>query len=176
MADTVLTLTQLENLFQSLTMTVLGLTDQSLVRVGWPGDGAPVWELSSDVCFLLLRYNDDPITRMMETQYTQSDPNNANANLAYTDVIRVEWNLYGPNSFDHVDLIRANLFMNSTTTTLAASNVALVTDVPMPIRVPELRNGQWVNRATFYANFNELVIRQTTVPYIQTATLNTQQG
>lgn len=169
MADTVLTQVQLENIFQSLTSQILGTSDPSAVRISWPTDGAPSWKITDDVCFLAVTPTDDAYTRQLQTDYSPLDDNNANSNLTYTAVVRVAWTLYGPNASDRSDLLRASLFMDSTRSTLISNNLALVTDVPMPIRSPELFNSEWWNRATLYANFNELVIRQSTIPYLQTA-------
>lgn len=175
MADTFLTQEQLENIFQSLTSQFLGITDPSAVRISWPTDGAPSWSITDDVCFVAVTPSDNSYTRQLQTDYTELDANNANANLTYTAGVRVGWTLYGPSASDRADLIRASLFFASTTSALISNNLALITDVPMPIRQPELFNGEWWNRATLYANFNELVIRQSTVPYIQTANVQVLQ-
>lgn len=174
--STVLLQTQIENIFQSLTSQLLGTTDPSVVRIGWPEVGAPAWAIGDDVCFLLVNYADNPITRQLETVYSAASSTDATATLAYTVVARINWTLYGPDAFDYADVIRSGLFTEPVKTTLAQNNLALVTDVMMPVRAPELFNGQWWNRATFYAEFNELVIRQSTVPYIQTAPVTTQEG
>lgn len=169
MSDTVLTQTQLENLFQSLTSTILNTTDPSVVRISWPTDGSPSWSINQDICFVQVTPVDNGYNQQMMTDYSVLDANTANANLTYTAGVRVSWTLYGPSASDNADVIRYSLFTDSTTSTLMASNVALVTDVPMPIRSPELFNGEWWNRASLYANFNELVIRTSTVPVLQTA-------
>ncbi|GLG01830.1 hypothetical protein Alches_18710 [Alicyclobacillus hesperidum subsp. aegles] len=174
MADTVLTETQIEDLFQSWTSQVLGVTDPSAVRIGWPMDGSPAWEIGSDVCFILVSYADSPYTRQIQTDYAPLDDANAQVNQTYTVGLRVSWTFYGPNAFSHADLVRSALYLDSTTQTLASSNVALVTDVPMPLRAPELFDGQWWDRVTFWAQFNELVMRQSSVPYIGSATISVE--
>ncbi|SFU71103.1 phage neck terminator protein [Alicyclobacillus macrosporangiidus] len=176
MADTVLTVQQIEDIFQTWTSQALGVTDPGAVRIGWPMDGAPAWHITDDVCFVLVTYVDNPITRQIERSYSPLDPDNANMAHSYIDSVRVSWTLYGPNAFERADIIRAALFQPSTTDTLAANNLGLVTDVPMPIRVPELFNGQWWSRATLYADFNQLVIRQTSVPYITGSDVRIVEG
>lgn len=176
MADTYLTQTQLEDFFQSLTSTILNTTDPSAVRITWPTDGAPSWSITEDVCFLKVTPADNPYSHQFHKDYTELDANNATENLTYTNGIRVMWVLYGPNSSDNADLIRSQLNVSSTTQTLAASNLALVTDIPVPVRQPELFDGQWWPRASFYANFNELVIRQSTVPYLQSANVQVEES
>ncbi|WP_206923025.1 phage neck terminator protein [Alicyclobacillus suci] len=169
MADTVLTQVQLEDIFQSLTSQLLGTTDPSAVRITWPKDGAPSWSIDDDVCFVSVTPSDNSYTRQLQTDYSPLDQESLNSTLAYTAGVRVSWTLYGPNSSDNADLIRATLFSDSTKSTLISNDLALITDVPMPIRQPELFNGEWWNRATLYADFNHLVKRQSTVPYLQSA-------
>lgn len=173
MTDTVLTLTQIENLFQSITSQILNVTDPSIVRIGWSQDGAPAWRINDDICFLLVNYADTPITRQFETSY---DATTETLSQSSIQAIRVAWTLYGPGSFDNANLIRSNLFQQTYQTQFSANNLALVTDVTMPTRVPELFNGQWWNQTSFYAQFNELVIRQTSVPYLTSADVEVLEG
>lgn len=176
MSDTVLTQTQLENIFQSWTSTVLNTTDPSAVRISWPQDGAPVWGIDDDVCFIAVTPIDTVYSHQVQTDYSEYDANNANVNLTYSAGIRVGWTLYGPNAYDRAGVLWSQLFSNDAKDTFASSNLALILDVPQPIRTPELFNGQWFNRATLYANFNELVIRNSTVPYLQTPDVQVIEG
>lgn len=172
----VLLQTQIEDLFQGWTSGWLNTTDPSAVRIGWPTDGAPAWKITDDVCFLLVRYADDPYTRQIMTEYSPADAWDAYVNATYTLVVEVTWNLYGPNSFDYADVIRASLFQDATTAALAQHHLALITEVAMPQRVPELFDGQWWNRCVLSAKFNQLVVRQSTVPYLQTANIQVLEG
>jgi hypothetical protein len=171
MADTVLLLTDLENIFCNLTYTILGLdiTDPAnagKVRIAWPTNGAPAWGINDDVIFMRVTQQDDKLTRYQDILYTGIDEISTSQETGYTRVHRVDWTLYGPNSYDNADLIRFNIFNQDNTNQLKTSNLFLITDVPMAQRLPELYNGQWWERTDFSALFNELVIRETTVPYI----------
>lgn len=176
MTDTVLLQNQLEDIFQSLTSTFLGTNHPSAVRINWPQDGAPSFGVKEDVCFISVTPVDTSYAHQVQTDYSQLDTDNANANLTYNAGIRVGWVLYGPSSFDNAALIWSQLFAESTKDTLASNNLALVTDVSQPIRTPELFNGQWFNRASLNATFNELVIRVSSVPYLQTADIQIKEG
>lgn len=176
MTDTILLQTQLENIFQSLTSGFLNTTDPSVVRINWPQDGAPAFGIADDVCFISLTPIDTPYSHQVQTDYTELDIDNANSNLTYNAGIRVGWTLYGPSSFDNAALIWSQLFTDSTKDTLASNNLALVTDVSQPVRTPELFNGQWFNRASLQGTFNELVIRASSVPYLQTADIQIEEG
>ncbi|WP_163855817.1 phage neck terminator protein [Paenibacillus elgii] len=174
MADTVLSILQLGDFFQDITIRLIGLdprakASQNRVRIGWPAKGAPAWKRDADVGFLLIDYSDDQYTRQMDVTYNESNMDNANRTVSYTRVLRVNWIFYGPNSFGDADMVRAGLFLPQTTMDLAAVNMALITDVAMPIRTPELFAGQWWDRSSFQARFNEKVTRQSEVPYLESA-------
>lgn len=181
MSDTILTITQVEDLFQNLTLNMLGLDpaakkNQSRVRISWPTKGAPAWKISEDVIFLLINFDDDAITRQVDVSYTKADDENANRSMSYTRVLRIDWICYGPNSSNDADTIRSSLFLPQFTQKFAANNLALITDVPMPIRSPELFNGQWWDRSSLYARFNEKVVRTTEVPYLKSADVQIVKG
>lgn len=181
MADTKLSLKQSEDFFQKLTLQLLGLdpeakASQSRVRITWPENGAPAWKRTEDVAFLMVNYDDDPYTRQVEVTYQENTETAANMVASSTRVLRVTWICYGPHSFDDADTIKAKLFTPEMRLLTAKNNLALITDVPMPVRSPELFNGQWWERTTFYARFNEKVIRQTDVPYIQYADVQIVKG
>jgi hypothetical protein len=181
MADTILTVKQIEDFFQNLTLQLLGLdpvapASQSRARIDWPTKGAPGWKIDEDVSFLAVNYDDDPVTRQMEITYQDKDTFYADRTMSYTRVIRVSWLGYGPNSFNDIDVIRSGLFRPEFTQLLQASNLALITDVPMPVRSPELFNSQWWDRTNFYARFNEKVVRHSDVPYIQSGNVQIVKG
>ncbi|MFC3768364.1 hypothetical protein [Paenibacillus sp. GCM10012303] len=174
MADVVLTLQEAEDLFWSLTLQTLGLNpaapaSQKRVRIGWLTKGAPAWKIDEDVAFLLLNYNNDPINRQVDVAYLNQGTNYAKRVQSYTRVLTVTWVCYGPSSFDDADKIRSELFHPRTKETLLRSNLAMILDVEAPIRTPELFGGQWWERTTFSARFNELVTRSSDVAYIESA-------
>lgn len=177
-----LTGVQLENFFQNLTLQMLGLdptatANQSRVRVEWPTSGAPGWNIDQDVAFIMLNYDDDPITRQVDLTYQQVDDYNTSQTISYTRVLRVNWVCYGPNSFNDADTIRSSLYTGSIIGSLKTNNIFLILDLPMPVRAPELFNGQWWDRTSTYARFNELVSKTTsTIPYIQTTNVQPIKG
>lgn len=171
--------TQLENFFVSLTLQIWGLdptTNPSRVRVGWPTSGSPGWKIDEDVAFIMLTYEDDPITNQVEKTYTEQDQDNAYEISNNIDVLRVNWVLYGPNSFDDARSLRFGLLNSITKDSLEQNNLALILQLPMPQRSPELFDGQWWERTSFAARFNEHVEHQTSVPYIQTGNVQIKKG
>lgn len=171
MADTILTLQQIENLFQNMTTVILGLdpslpANQDKVRIAWPTTGSPAWKIKDDIAFIRVTQEDNSIARHQDILYKPNDNLSAVKEIGYTRVHKVDWTLYGPNSYNNADLIRYSIFSSDYTEQLKANNLFLITDISLPVRLPELYNGQWWNRTDFSATFNELVVRRTSVPYI----------
>lgn len=181
MTDTNMSISDLEGFFWNLTIQMLGLDptapeNQGRVRRDWQQNGAPAWRIDEDVAFLMVAYDDDAITRQMEVSYEAADDLNATRSQSYTRVLRVSFVCYGPNSFSDADTIRSSLFQPQFTELLAANNLALILDVPSPMRAPELYNGQWWDRTSLYARFNELVVKTSSVPYLQSADVQVVKG
>lgn len=173
----ILTLVAIENFFQNITCQMLGIDtslqqNQSKVRISWPSDGAPAWKITDDVVFIQVNNISDPITKQRNTGYSALDSNNVNRITSYTRVHSINWTIYGPNSFDNAEAIRTGLynFFGS----FATKNLFLNVDVDTPVRSPELFGGQWWDRSNLMANFNELVVLQSPVPYIQTPNVITK--
>jgi len=170
MANTILTLKQLEDIFRNLTCTLLELNpsspaNNSKVRIAWPTGGAPGWKITEDVVFLRVVSINNAYSKQRDTEYTSSTETEANKITSYTLPRQVSWIAYGPNSFDNIETIRNGLF--SAGSILRASNLHLVIDVPVPLRCPDLFSGQWWERSDFSAVFYEKVRRQETIPTIQ---------
>jgi len=170
MADTILTLKQLEDIFRNLTCTLLGLNpsspaNNSKVRLAWPTGGSPGWKITEDVMFLRVRSVGNEYSKQRDTEYTPSSDSQVNEITSYTLPRLVSWTAYGPNSFDNIETIRNGLFKAGST--LRASNLHLVIDVPVPVRCPDLFNGQWWERSDLSATFYETVRRQGTIPTIR---------
>jgi hypothetical protein len=168
--DTVLTLKQIEDIFFAETCKMLGLDptlpeNQGKVRFAWPTDGSPGWSIDEDIVFLRITPIDDKIARPQDILYDTNASDYALKEVAYTRVHKIDWTLYGPSSYDNADLIRYNILSSKYLNDFRAYNLFLITDVTMPVRLPELFNGQWWERTDFQASYNELVIRRSQIPY-----------
>lgn len=166
MADTILTLKQLEDTFRNLTCTLLGLNPASSesndkVRISWPTGGSPGWKITEDVLFIRVVATNNAYSKQRDTEYTPSSDSEINEITSYTLPLQVSWIVYGPNSFDNIETIRNGLFKAS------IPNIKLVIDVPVPLRCPELFNGRWWERSDLSVMFYETVHRQGTIPTLQ---------
>lgn len=184
MADVVLTLTQIENIFQDMTTRILGY-DPSVaangdrVRISYQPEGAPGWKRTDDIVFIRVGLVPDLVAQQRDISYSPISQQQSNRKVTYTRVLSVQWILYGPNSFDKADVIRNGLYLPSYRDTLKANNLFMVLDsVQVPTRMPELLNSQWWERVDFSANFNESVTRESKVQNIEVATagLYTEKG
>lgn len=176
MADQVLKLKEIEDFLFQTTCEMLGLDlskkeSHGKVRIAWPTNGAPSWQINEDVTFLRITPQDDKLAREQNIIYTENEQNKAllNKQTGYTRVHKINWTLYGPNSYDNADLIRHLIFDFEYMKKFKKKNLFLITDVPMPVRLPELYNGQWWERTDFSATFNEAVIRESAEPFITSA-------
>lgn len=180
MADQVLKLTDIEDFFQEITCKMLNIDlskkgNQNKVRIAWQTGGLPSWKIGEDVVFLRITPVDDRMARQQNIIFNpdEKDKTYARKQTGYTRVHKVDWTLYGPNSYDNADMIRHLIFDYDYMKKFKKKNLFLITDVPMPTRLPEYYNGQWWERTDFSATFNEAVIRESKVPYITGADVKT---
>ncbi len=173
MADQVLKLKEIEDFFQEITCKMLNIDlskkeNQNKVRIAWPTGGSPGWKIHEDIVFLRITPIDDNMTRQQNIIIDPADEDKiyAKKQTGYTRVHKINWTLYGPNSYDNADVIRHLLFDYKYMQKFKEKHIFLITDVPMPTRLPEYYNGQWWERTDFSATFNEAVIKENTIPYI----------
>ena len=167
MQDTINTLEEIENKFVEIVQKILKIDvskkkNYGKVRVAWPTNGAPDWKINEDICFIRITPVDSPSARQQDILYDANEENEdaLKEEIAYTRVHNINFCLYGPNSYNNADLIRFALMKESIRKEINNINLHLITDIPMPIRVPELFNGQWWDRTDFNVTYNELVVRR----------------
>ena len=175
MTDTILTLTALQTLFQTLTMQMLGLdpavkSSAYKVRIAWPTGGAPAWKITDDVVSIQCQEVDDEYNRQHDVVVSTA-VDVATVKRGRTRVNGVTWVFRGPNSYDNAQLVKDAIFYDEHKLTLAKSNVYLIPDVAAPRRIPEPFQGQWWERVDLSMRFNELVIRNPTAATIATVPL-----
>ena len=86
-----------------------------------------------------------------------------------TRVITCAWNCYGVNSWDRAQELRDKLFYQSYHDYLSQYDIYLIPDMRACIRAPEERQGSWWERVDFNAEFNNGIIRQEEIGYIESA-------
>lgn len=181
MADQILTLQQVEDIFVDLTSQILGynpVTQGNKVRTTWPRVGQPGFKSSDDVVFIKINTEFDPITQQRDVNYSDVSVDVLKRKASYTRVQSIRWTIYGPNAYDIADKIRNAIFLPSVYNALAPYHLFLIVDVQVPVRVPEEFNGQWYDRVDFVANYNEHVIRESDISTLKDIkiTTKTQKG
>lgn len=173
----VLTLTQLQDLFHPLTVTMTGL-DASAVRHAYQGGSQPSFERTQACAFIHLTEVDEPINRTRDLIYSPDDADSVLQATYYTRVFQAQWTLYGPTAYDLADTIRFKILTESIRATLAASAIYPIPDIPAPSRVPFPRNGQWWERADLFVRFNCGTTRTETVPTLASTVIevHTEDG
>lgn len=178
MQDAVLKLSEIEEIFWNITMLMLGLNPDSKdekeiskVRTTWPTSGAPAWKIEEDVCFLSITQRDDLINRQRNIRYEEVGEHLKRI-TEYTRVINCSYILYGPNSYDHAELLQHLLFLPEYKEMFNENHLYLIPDIVAPIRSPELYSGRWWERSNFEANFNLYVRREQIVEHIEDIEFN----
>lgn len=183
-ADRHLAPAQVNNVMQGMIVSALGLVNDngvplpdapSKVRIDWPTGGAPSWKVDDDVCFIRAVEDDDDYNRLREIQEFDNDPPlTITEQTTYTRVWAIHLVLYGPNSADNARRIRSALFKQATHDILAGNNpyggvFYLITNIPAPIRAPEVFAAQWWERVDFTFRLNESVVENDVVNSIGSA-------
>ena len=174
MANIVLKLKDIEDLFQNIILLMLSLDpalpeNQDIVRISWPPAGAPGWKISQDRIFLKVTLEDDDYDKLVDTDYVYSTSSTANQIMSGTNVIAVNIVAYGPNSFDNMNIIRNSFNIETYKNKLKAKNIYRVINTKIPMRIPELYNGQWWDRSDLTIHFNSVVSFGNIVNYINSA-------
>lgn len=201
MADQILTLDQLNTLFQTFVLTVLGKTATVTawkaykratawtgpvpenpyegVRIAYPTGGQPAWRVTDNVVALWVREIDDPINRQRDMVSGQArltggaeDTDHIEEAAGYTRVNEVMFYCYGPGSYETARKIRSGLLLDEYRYALSRSNVYLVPDIAAPRRAPENFQSQWWERVDLSARFNELVIEKRTVNVVKSVDIH----
>ena len=170
MADVSKTIEELEEIFRSLTVSMLGTSPTPDVRISWPEDGAPAWKITENVTFLQVIEKDDRINRQRDESFIASSPDSEVIRVnEYTRVIQISWTFYGPDSYENSQLVRDGLFLQEYHDVLADDEIYLIPDIAAPRRAPELFQGRWWKRCDMAASFNEKIRKETTVNTIESA-------
>ena len=168
-----LTFVQLQDLFYNITVGITGFPAYN-VRQAYQGQGQPAWEVTDNVVFLNLTWQESTYNKQRDITYLNSLGSGTTSiqTVTYNDVLQVEWAIYGPLSFNNSDLIRSGILSESVINTLRANSIAPLTAITAPTRAPYLFDGQWWEKSDLTASFNVLVSRAATVNVFAQANLS----
>lgn len=172
--STALTPQNVMALFQSIVAKILGLdTTQPLnsptwlaVRTSWQQQGQPAWTIDQDVCFVAAYSENPPFGQWLDRldNSTPDQTGNLVRQMAYTQVWRVHFTLYGPNCMANSGLIASALSLAWVHDLVEASNLYVIPRWNRPIWAPENKDSQWWPRCDFELRYNENVQQTVNLP------------
>ena len=165
--DVYLTLQELQKIFYDLFVSMFNDSPpQCSVRWSWPIQGAPAFGINDNIVFLKIYDIASTMTAQREDKYSQ-ESGLSNMATSYTRTLRLDCIFYGPDSWENATTIRNKMFWQEHHDTLARSNIYLVPKFDPPRRIPELWQGQWYDRSDLSLTYNNLVVFNREVPYIE---------
>jgi hypothetical protein len=177
-----LTLTEFEDLMQSIFCSILEWESEELknnVRISWPEEGQPAWEITEDLVFLRCYEINDSINKEREhTDEYQVSPDEFARDTKYSIVMAVDVILYGPNSFENARNIRDGIFSENIKLILKQNDIYLKPkeDQITPKRADEYFEGRWWRRTDIGFRFNEKMVVSTTIPAIDSVNIGIYEG
>lgn len=183
LTSTALTVTEINTLLQAVTTQIFGLTSSapnfnSAVRLDWPTDGQPAWQITDDVCFVACTPIDSDYSNMRDITGT-ADADEITQVDVFTRAWNVAWTFYGPNSLDRARLVRsAMVTIQMFVDHMSEANLYINPSVDEPRRTPERYASRWWERVDLAAQFNEQVTETYTVGTVESVevSLNTKAG
>ena len=137
------------------------------VRIGWQTEGQPGWLITDDVVTIEAQLVEDRISEQRNRTDAPNDSQTLMRTTQYTRVWRIDFSLYGPNSFDHARLIQSALLLGWVHDVFAQQYLWMLPNLKIPRRIPELFDEQWWERSDFSVRFYEGVIETVTVPLMR---------
>ena len=168
-----ITIRQLEDLFRKAVLLCLDLPDdgsaKDRVRIQWPTEGAPAFPVDRDVAFVgVTPLAGDNVTRHRIISWTPSGKGTADYRESALRPVSVSLIFYGPNAYEDAWTVSRRIGMPSAHDFLRRGGVALLTGNPDPVRVPELHQQQWWERADLTLEANTVATAAETIGTIET--------
>ena len=157
---------EIEDLLAQVVCMILRIDKDNIngrVRTVWGSNvdsksmSAPNQKTTEDICYIQITPEDDAYNRQRHIRYVYLGGEDMASVDEHTDVYSVLFINYGLKAFDCARNIRDGLFKDKVRRFLRLNFFPLITDVPAVRRVPELVNGNWINRVDVSAKFNQYV-------------------
>ena len=177
-----LTPEEFQQVMQALVIQIYGFTltptqggpAYEQVRCGYQQDGQPGVDISKDSTTIQAYPQNDPFSRMRDQILSPNDDVSLLNPMSYTQVWRVHFTLYGPNSWNNACLIVSAIFVVALfhdwlvnlcpgSGVQVVQPIYVIADPVRPVRAPELRERRWWPRVDLDLKFNELVQEQITI-------------
>jgi hypothetical protein len=184
--DVYMTINELNILFQDMVLDMLGYVKAgspadysnaayAVVRVSWPTEGAPGFGIEDDVAFIRVSELDHPINRQRDVIVADYDSDYLNEETAFTRVMALNLVFYGPNSYDHAQMVRDGIYSDRYRMGLASNAIYPIPDIAAPRRAPEAFQGRWWERVDMEITFNEGISKNQYVGFIKEAVIGVHE-
>lgn len=140
---------------------------QNIIPLYQPEGAGGIKDVHPDVVFYNLVFRDDGYNKQIEATISgNDDPALTTSTTKYNREFQLQFFCCGDNAFEWADTLRIMLFDRNITEDFAGQGMSLITAVREPDYAPESINQQWLERYDLRADFNHLVIKQSTIPAI----------
>lgn len=136
------------------------------VRVGYLTMGQPTFSRDADTSIIEAKVIDEQYNRQRNERRAINDDETVQLITEYIRCWEIKVVQYGPNSGDILRLIKSCLYLDWVHDLILESNMALLLDVPDPIRAPEKIAEQWWERSDLTVRYYEDIIESIIVPSI----------
>jgi hypothetical protein len=153
-----MTYKELRKLFWKVTASIVSDTVKNpnkFVRMDYPTDGQPDWQMEDNIVFLNLMERDDQYGQQYDSEYTTSKDGTVIRHRGRTRVWELLITAYGPDAYEMANKIRDDVLTERVHALLSKNAVFLIPDVPLCRQVPELFAGRWWTRWDLVLHFNE---------------------
>jgi len=164
---------QLQSVLQTLGYGMLGINPPTYsdgrVRQDWQQTGQPAMSVGQDVLSIRTTEEDENYSKIRDLSYEPFDGQSATAVYTYQRTWKCYFTNYGPNSNACARLIIDCMFLPWVHDYLAQNRLYLVPDIPRPVYLKELRDGQYWARTDLWIGLNEAVTETLTQAPIATS-------
>lgn len=167
------TYNELLDIYRQSVCSILSLDiNSSQVRISYQKEGMPSWSVDDDIVFIRLEEREDNYAKQRNSVYEERDGSVVKVS-SRTRVWELYLIVYGPNSYEWMNLLKDGFFLHSTKAILGPNDIYLIPDLGSIQRVPELFDGMWWSRYDMKVLFNELYVVEEDVGAIEHVNVTT---
>ena len=189
MADINHTISQLESILHDVTRRALGYDVDNVnpatalaaqnaasreIRFAWPTKGAPPWTVAENIAFIQILPEQDAYSQQKHVTNIHSTADTYFRQLETTGVWKINWIFYGPNSYPNAMSVSLQMFDPDVQLLLRQNSLFPLPNFDMPVRIPELFEGQWWERVDLTIKMNAQIRVTSTKPYFKTVHIDVE--
>lgn len=135
----------------------------------WEGAGG-LKDIHGDFAFYFAKPRNDDFNKQMDVRIVPTeDPATITRETKYNREFRLDLIFTGDDAYEWADTLRRMLFDPEITADFASQGISLVATVDEADFAPEPVGQQWLQRYDLHADFNQLIISQSSITTVGTA-------